>query len=71
MQMEFGERLKKVRLEKEISIFELANAVGISGALLQKIESGEKQHRFSYPVIVKIAEALEVSIDELIDIQIL
>lgn len=69
MQNEFGKRLKKVRLEKEISILELANASGISETLLQKIESEEKKPRLSYPVIVKIAEVLGVSIDELIDIQ--
>lgn len=69
MQNEFGKRLKKVRLEKEISILKLANASGISETLLQNIESEEKKPRLSYPVIVKIAEVLGVSIDELIDIQ--
>ncbi|WP_191559371.1 helix-turn-helix domain-containing protein [Metabacillus idriensis] len=70
MQVEFGARLRKVRLEKEISLEELANATGVSESLLQKVESGEKQPRFAYPIIEKIAEVLEVSVDELVEVKI-
>lgn len=70
MKMQFGERLKKVRLEKEISIEKLASDSGISGELLLKVERGEKQPRFAYPIIEKIAEVLEVDIDELIDVKV-
>jgi len=68
--MEFGERLKKVRLEKGISLEELANGSGISEILLQKVESSEKQTRFAFPIIEKIAEVLEVNVDELIEVKI-
>ena len=68
--MEFGERLKKVRKEKGVEIKELAMAIGISESLLLKVENGEKQPRFSYPVIKRMAEILDVEIDRLIDIQV-
>jgi transcriptional regulator with XRE-family HTH domain len=67
MQRELSIRLKEVREERNISIEHLANQVGISSNLLSMVEEGTKPAKFSYYIIGKIAEVLNVDIELLIN----
>ena len=59
-EMRIGEKIKKVREEKGISLAELAEKSGFSSALLSQIEN----HMISPPLgtLIKVGRALEVSI---------
>lgn len=70
MQGDFGERLRKIRNKKEISMERLANETGIALQVLNLIEQGKKKQQFSYPILQKIAKVLEVEIEELIGVKI-
>ncbi len=59
----FGERIRELRDEKDISLRELAKRLEISAAFLSDVELGRR-----YPsdkVLVKIAEALGVSFEDI------
>ena len=58
---EIGERIRKSRQEARISQEELAEYAGISGSYISDIEAGKRN--FSVDVLMKIAEALQVSTD--------
>lgn len=68
MSGDFGKRLEECRVEKGISIEKLSKCVGISVKYIERIEQGAKQARISYPMIMAIADALEVDVDRLIEI---
>lgn len=55
--------LKKVRLEKNMTLETLANLSGISKGHLSKIERQERDPKLS--TIIQIATALKVDIEEL------
>ena len=59
------DKIRQKRLEKEISLLNLANMVGISHSHLYYIES--KKVIPSIDVIVKITKALDIPITDLID----
>lgn len=71
MQGDFGERLKQIRIEKAITIERLANETGVSVQVLNAIEQGKKKQQFSYPILQRIANVLEIDIEELIEVKIL
>ena len=58
---EIGERIRKARQEARIGQEELAEFAGISGSYISDIEAGKRN--FSVDVLIKIAEALQVSTD--------
>jgi transcriptional regulator with XRE-family HTH domain len=62
--MSFGVNLKMFRSEKNISQEELAKKVGIHPNHLSRYERGQASP--SIEVVQKIADALEVSIDQLV-----
>ncbi|MGE8203038.1 helix-turn-helix domain-containing protein [Heyndrickxia sp. NPDC080065] len=71
MQGDFGERLKQIRNEKEIPIERLANETGVSVQVLNAIEEGQKKQRFSFPILQRIANVLEIDIEDVIEVKIL
>jgi len=54
----FGEKLRKLRLEKEMTQEELADKCGIDFSYLGQIERGLKN--FSYATLVKLRKGLRV-----------
>ena len=62
--MNIGENLKVLRKIKKLSQQDLGNKLGVSGAYIQQIENNKKNP--SIKTFNKIANALEVSLDELL-----
>lgn len=60
-----AQTIRKLRLKKGLSQEKLARLADISNATLVKIESGVAKEP-TITTVVKIADALEVSIDELV-----
>ena len=60
-----AQTIRKLRLKKGLSQEKLARLADISNATLVKIESGAAKEP-TITTVVKIADALEVSIDELV-----
>ena len=58
-------KIREIRMEKKISLLNLANAVGISHSHLYYIES--KKVVPSIDIIVKISKALDYSLKDLFD----
>ena len=58
-----GDNIKKIRELKKLGVNELARRSNISGSYLSNIEKGVKTNP-SIDALEKIAEALEVSVDE-------
>lgn len=63
--MNFGNKLKKLRIEKQMSQEALANKIGIHRTYIGSIERGEKA--VSLITIEKISKALEISISKLLE----
>ncbi len=63
--MNFGTRLRQLRLERKINQRGLATQVGVDFTYLSKIEN-ERMPPPSEDVILKLAEALETDADELL-----
>lgn len=61
----FGERLKKLRLERGLSQEKLANEAELDRTYIPSIEKGERN--VSITVIEKIAQALQVKISDLFE----
>ena len=61
----FTKKIRELRKKKKISQETLARLVGVSLNTIVKIESGESRHP-TIQTIAGIAEALEISLDELI-----
>ena len=62
--MNIGNRIRELRLEKGMKISDLAEAVGIDGANVSRVETG-KQKSFTEQSLSKYATALGVSVAEL------
>lgn len=58
MNKEFGKKLRKHREDKNITIRQLADKVGISEKILCNIEAGNSKVGLSYSVIESISKAL-------------
>lgn len=65
MSMTFGERIKQLREEKEMSIAELAKASGIGQDVLEDIESDCFNNPFS--ALYKLAIALDEQPKDLLE----
>lgn len=64
----FGLKLKQIRTEKELSLFGLSKKSGLSKSYLNEIEKGKKYPKTDK--IIAVAEALEVSYDELVSLKL-
>jgi XRE family transcriptional regulator of biofilm formation len=64
-----GERVKKIRLEKKISLSELADQAGVAKSYLSSLERN-LQRNPSIQFLEKIASVLHVPVDQLIHEQI-
>lgn len=60
----FGQKAKKIRLNKEMSQGDLAKKLGVGAAYISKIERGVQN--LSLTGIVKLADALGVTPDKLL-----
>jgi XRE family transcriptional regulator, master regulator for biofilm formation len=60
-----GQRINKLRLEKKISISELAERSGVAKSYISKLEKGIKTNP-SIQLLEKVADALEVTIDDIL-----
>ncbi|MFH1543241.1 MAG: helix-turn-helix transcriptional regulator [Patescibacteria group bacterium] len=65
-QISLGEKIKKLRNDKDLTQEELARKANIPYATLMKIENGQVKNP-TIKTIYKIAKALNISLDELID----
>lgn len=64
-QREFGERVRRMRLQRRWTLDELAERSGVSRAAISKIERGERSTRLSG--VIRIAEAFGVQPGGLLD----
>ena len=62
----FGKNLKKIRLERNISIKEMAKGVGVSPSTILNWEKKAVNLRFDH--VVAILKFLQISCDELLGI---
>jgi transcriptional regulator with XRE-family HTH domain len=60
-----GPRLRRIRTERGVSLSALAEATGISKSTLSRLETG--QRRPSLELLLPIAQAHQVPLDELVD----
>jgi len=56
----FGERLKEIRLYRDMIQLDLSEAIGMERSEISKMEHGKKNVEFN--TIVRLAEALDVEI---------
>ena len=61
----FASHLTKIRIEKEISIRQLAAASGLEYSQLQRIEKGKVN--LSFTTLIAIAQGLSISPKDLLD----
>lgn len=66
--VELGSRIRQARTEQNMSQLELADACGISVPYVSDIERGKKC--FSVDILLRIAQALQVSTDWLLRLDI-
>ena len=64
MLAEVGPRLKRVRTQRDVTLTELAAKTGISKSTLSRLESGQRKP--SLELLLPIAEAFRVPLDELV-----
>ena len=60
-----GEKIKELREEKGISQYRLAELTGINRSTINRYENGSIQ-KISFDNLIKICEALEIDIKEII-----
>jgi len=66
MSEEIGERIKKARKEKKLSLAELGSMVNVSASYIYRIEKGERSC-VSLNILKLLATALEIDFGELIE----
>lgn len=66
MNKEFAELVKNARIKKGISQRELAKIVGVSNAIISRIESG-KVKQTNYLILTKLSSVLSISPSELFE----
>lgn len=64
--MYLREWLKKSRKEKGITMLDMAEKLGISESYYCLIENGERQKRMDISLLIKLSEALDLSITEIV-----
>ncbi|WP_134702833.1 helix-turn-helix domain-containing protein [Ammoniphilus sp. YIM 78166] len=62
--MKLANELRRLRLEKQLSVEDAAKLIGISKQYVNYIEKGQRVH-ISFTIMVKIAEGYGVSLDYL------
>ena len=60
-----GNNIKKIRIDKNIGVNELGRMIGTSGSYISALESGKRENP-SIDILNKIADVLEVNINELL-----
>lgn len=63
--MELGEKIRKMRKKRNLSVIELSEKCGVNRAVLYRIEAGEASPRLSQ--LEKIAAGFEVGVMELLE----
>ncbi len=63
--MTLGENIRRKRLEYDLTQLELAKRIGVSKAMIGYYEQGIKLP--SIPSLIKLADTLHCSVDELLD----
>ncbi len=66
--LQFAEHLSKTRIEKDISIRQLAAASGLEYSQLQRIEKGKVN--LSYTTLIAIAQGLAIQPKDLLNFKI-
>lgn len=64
MSEKLGRNLKRIRTEKNMSQGDIARALGVDRGYISNIENGKRNPTLA--TIAKIAQALKVSVDELL-----
>ena len=67
MKERFAERLKELRLEKELGQEELANNVGLSHGIISLWENGLREPKMSN--LILLAQYFDVTIDYLVGLE--
>jgi transcriptional regulator with XRE-family HTH domain len=62
--MRLANELRRLRVEKQLSVEDAARLIGISKQYVNYIEKGQRTH-VSFRIMVKIAESYGVSLDYL------
>ena len=62
--MEIGKKIRSIRLERNMTIAELANAIDSDPGNVSRLETG-KQKSFTEQQLRKIADALSISVLDL------
>lgn len=62
--MRLAKELKRIRLEKKMSVQDASNLIGITKQYLNYIESGKRKN-ISFIIMARIAECYGVSLDYL------
>jgi transcriptional regulator with XRE-family HTH domain len=65
LRVQFGRRLKALRIEREMTQEDLANAADVSTVFVSSIERGK--YAPSFDNLEKLARALDVSVKDLFD----
>ena len=60
----FGENMKKIRLEKDMSQGDICRSLGLDRAYISNVENGKQNLTIS--TMEKVAKALDVNIDILL-----
>ena len=63
--MDIGEKIKHLRVERRLKLEDLANSADTNVSTISRLENGKRDVYAS--VLVRIASALEVSLDWLVD----
>lgn len=64
---QIGQKIKKIRKEKQLTQIELAEMLDISLSYLSKIEAKNCSKSFSLDLLVNIANTLEIDIKDFFD----
>lgn len=57
--------LKEARAGKNMTMGELAKAIGISETYYSRIESGERQRKMDILLAIRLSQILGISVDEI------
>jgi HTH-type transcriptional regulator, competence development regulator len=66
--MDFGSKVRELRLTKRLTQRELADRLGIDFSYISKIENGKVDHPPSEELIRRMATTLEADAEELLDL---
>jgi len=65
--IEFGKKVKELRLERKMSQMDVGASMGIDRENIRKYEKGIQEPKLS--TVVKFAEVFEVTFDELLSVK--